>query len=337
MSVEHDENHGKGRKTGFAGEKELRALATWFAQEPSDAKGWRVLNELTLRTLDRIEMDPSARCFTTEDLCDWAVVDCSGDVWRDVKRWWDCRRLKVREAMRIAGSEFEPKLSREGGGGRGNKAVSMWRMEPMDDKAAAEVSAHEDDVSLAAPAPVGDVLYRRADYPPVKVSNWLLRRLFRDGQMNIGSSRHNILRLNLLGSTLFLLLFSLAVVVLMFIHNRAVGTRDLGLLGLIAIGGLMWWQKWRPIIYAREDRITPLPEEWLPLKAAPAQLERKRTDGGEVLRLVRYAATCPICGGDIHLASGAPEWRRRTVGRCADAPREHVFSFDPVLQSGKRL
>lgn len=134
-----------------------------------------------------------------------------------------------------------------------------------------------------------------------------------------------------------MLIFFISAVSMMVIENHPVATRDLGVLVFVGIGGLMWWQKWRPLVHAREDRITPLPDEWLPIKAAPAQLERKRSDSGEVLRLVRYVARCPVCGGDMHLASGAPEWPRRTVGRCADAPREHVFSFDPVKLTGHRL
>ncbi len=338
------ENHGKARDTGFAGERELKALAKWLEQEPSDADGWHILNELTRRSLDRINMAESARCFTSEELCEWAGVAVTGSVWKSVKAWWESRRRGVRLAMKQAGVEFELILDRRGGGGRGNKAVNSWRTIPLSESGA-DGSEHEADLpddeteasARRTSAATEEALYWRSTDSPVMLSNVLLRKLFSAGEIDIGSTRHNILRFNLLGSSLFMVIFAISAVAMMVIENHPVSTRDLGIIAFVGIGCLMWWQKWRPVLHAREDRITPLPEEWLPIKDAPAQLERKRTDSGEVLRLVRYTATCPICGGDIHLASGAPEWPRRTVGRCADAPREHVFRFDPVKLIGHRL
>jgi hypothetical protein len=55
------------------------------------------------------------------------------------------------------------------------------------------------------------------------------------------------------------------------------------------------------------------------------------------LRLVRYSATFPVCGAVIRLDDGAPERPRRLVGRGAEIPREHVFSFDRVTREGRRL
>lgn len=337
------ENYGKARDTPFAGKKELEALAGWLEHEQSDAVGWHILNELTRRSLDRINMTESARCFTTEELCDWASVAATSNVWKSVSTWWDSRRRSIRLAMVGAGVDFEPILDRRGGGGRGNKAVNSLRMIPLSDSSTddspQEANTSEDHTAARAPAsPAPEAaFYRRLTDSPVLLSNVLLRRMFSAGEIGIGSLRHNILRFNLLGSSLFMAIFAISAVVLLVIENRPIATRDLGLIVLAGIGSLMWWQKWRPLLHAREDRITPLPDEWLPIKADPAQLERKRTDSGEVLRLVRYVATCPVCGGDMHLASGAPEWKRRTVGRCADAPREHVFSFDPVKLIGARL
>ncbi len=336
-------NHRKPRNTPFARRKELEALVSWLEQEQSDAVGWRILDQLARRSLERIDMTEEARSFTTEDLCEWADVEPASNVWKSVNTWWESRRRRIRLAMESAGAEFEPILDRRGGGGRGNKAVNSLRIDSLGD-VHADDSQEEDGADtpkeLGKASTVVEGLrihYRLETDSPVLLSNRLLRWLFSDGSMSIGSLRHNVLRFNLLGSSLFLVIFLVSALVLLVIENRPVSSRDVGVLILVFLGCLTWWQKWRPVLHAREDRITALPEEWLPLKEKPAQLERKRTDSCEVLRLVRYVATCPICGGDVQLASGAPEWKRRTIGRCVDAPREHVFSFDPVMLTGRRL
>lgn len=52
---------------------------------------------------------------------------------------------------------------------------------------------------------------------------------------------------------------------------------------------------------------------------------------------VHYSARCPICHGKVNAMSGKWEFRGRIVGRCENAPVEHVFSFDHVTRSGKSL
>ncbi|MBL8483485.1 MAG: hypothetical protein JNJ60_14905 [Rhodocyclaceae bacterium] len=56
-----------------------------------------------------------------------------------------------------------------------------------------------------------------------------------------------------------------------------------------------------------------------------------------VLRLVKYAALCPIGSAQLLLDKGEPDFPRRIVGRCTESPREHVFSFDRATHSGDRL
>lgn len=61
------------------------------------------------------------------------------------------------------------------------------------------------------------------------------------------------------------------------------------------------------------------------------------TDISRSLRMIKYAASCPICGAQVLLGVGEPDFPRRIVGRCQESPREHVFSFDRVTRSGSRL
>ncbi|MBV1776014.1 hypothetical protein KSF73_09845 [Burkholderiaceae bacterium DAT-1] len=56
-----------------------------------------------------------------------------------------------------------------------------------------------------------------------------------------------------------------------------------------------------------------------------------------VLKLIRYGANCPICGGEIRLRAGRIRFMGRIIGACENSPREHVYSFDHVMRRGKLL
>ncbi len=54
------------------------------------------------------------------------------------------------------------------------------------------------------------------------------------------------------------------------------------------------------------------------------------------LLLSRFRATCPTCGGQLHLEQRG-FFDMTVVARCAQAPLQHVVSFDPITQSGRQL
>lgn len=333
------QNHEKGRETGFAGVIELSALAKWLHSEPSDAKGWKVLKVLTELSLAKVDMSASTRSFSDEELRVEAGLDVDVD-WRNVDRWWRARRQRILAALIDAGVETEPVLHRDAhpGGGRGNKAVNSWRT--GDSIVPGANTSPGSDLPLGEPVVAdspSEISYWLLAEKPVKLSSRLLRWLFRDGRIEVGSARHRVLRANILSFGFFVIGIGILTTLSMALVSRPLATQHVAAVIIVSAGLYMWWQKWRPVVYAKEDRISPLPDEWLASDEAPAQIERKRTESGEILRIVRYGSTCPVCGADMYLGSAAPEWPRRIVGRCVDAPREHVFTFDPVLLTGKRL
>ena len=90
------------------------------------------------------------------------------------------------------------------------------------------------------------------------------------------------------------------------------------------------------------DRITIASDWMLQWDEEGATIEVVRSsdpDEPSQILVRRYAARCPICnnGTSIILSEGAPDFPFRIVGRCQDAPREHVFSFDHVTKSGAPL
>ena len=86
-----------------------------------------------------------------------------------------------------------------------------------------------------------------------------------------------------------------------------------------------------------DDRIVLAHDLLVNFKEKPAQFELLKDDELRLIRLVRYSASCPICGATVYLEDGAPDHPRRLVGRCHESPREHVFSFDRVTRRGSVL
>lgn len=93
----------------------------------------------------------------------------------------------------------------------------------------------------------------------------------------------------------------------------------------------------RPWLRLFEDRIVVAPELITAIEQKSAQLELFRNGDLRIIRLVSYTAPCPVCGATVHLDNGEPDFPRRLVGRCADSPREHIFSFDRVTKKGSVL
>ena len=55
------------------------------------------------------------------------------------------------------------------------------------------------------------------------------------------------------------------------------------------------------------------------------------------LRIVSYVSTCPLCNSRIEIEDGGKEFHHRLIGRCLEAPLEHVYSLDRVLRIGRAL
>ncbi|MGL5632279.1 MAG: hypothetical protein ACRDD3_07940 [Azovibrio sp.] len=96
------------------------------------------------------------------------------------------------------------------------------------------------------------------------------------------------------------------------------------------------------IVRLLDDRLAMAPELMLGLREYGVCIEvMSPEEPGKIrprsLRLVKYAAICPTCKAQVLLDKGEPDFPRRIVGRCHESPREHVFSFDRVSQTGYRL
>ena len=68
-----------------------------------------------------------------------------------------------------------------------------------------------------------------------------------------------------------------------------------------------------------------------------AMPDQPRLGRQRMVSLVRHWGTCPICAAEVDLDEGGAAFPGRLVGRCHDAPDEHVFSFDPVSLEGSPM
>lgn len=97
-----------------------------------------------------------------------------------------------------------------------------------------------------------------------------------------------------------------------------------------------------PLYAAATKKVIAAPILLIPPEIVNAQLELTATDKirestGRYIRkfqLVSYASTCSICGSRVELEKGGKEFYNRLIGRCMEAPEEHIFSFDRVARTG---
>lgn len=112
---------------------------------------------------------------------------------------------------------------------------------------------------------------------------------------------------------------------------------------LMVVAAIFFWFLLRPLIRLYDRFIIMASPLFYPFSEKECQVElvwdpeatvlpgRSR---GYSLRLVRYVADCPLCGGNVSLREGGLGQFNRLVGCCAEEPGEHVFSFDRKLRAG---
>lgn len=89
-----------------------------------------------------------------------------------------------------------------------------------------------------------------------------------------------------------------------------------------------------------DDRIAIAPDWMLQWAEQGATVEIIRSTDPEepsTIRVVRYTTKCPVCSAMVKLDNGEPDFPQRIVGRCAESPREHIFSFDRITRTGEVL
>ena len=311
----------------------IQCLIDWLNKEPSDEKPHRLLRALANESIKKVSFEENKRRFTADELVAAAQeipVPVDAKKWIDwpgsFSAYWQTREPQVIDFARQQGLQFYPKPERiSTKGGPGNFATFCIRAIPIP-----EISDEEKAAQSQQDRETGQhQAYYETTSPGEVKASWLVKWLFRDGQIHL--RRWHI----------GLILIGVSVVALSYVSWLAltvpqpVTTRELTLfLSIFGLPYLVWIIIIRPWVRLFDDRIVLAHDLLVNFKEKPAQFELLKDDELRLIRLVRYSAPCPICGATLYLEDGAPDYPRRLVGRCHESPREHVFSFDRVTRRG---
>lgn len=313
----------------------FQCLVEELQQYPVDSKAYQVLRfmaEDKLRALDNGRNEP----LTYERPALMAgVVGANQHVQMNPARWLMAGKLEhymdsimpsLSQRLRAAGLNHKPAVRKDNERGGAGKQLTYWLdTEPLDDEYAASTSEIE---QLS-------VRYQRSNTGAIEPS-WLFRLIFNKGELKNRSHRGYWL----IGSVVFtLLLLALWLGLALFGQVNRSNPLTLGQiinLALLASGAwLVWAQFGLPWIRLVDHRVLKAPLLALSWKEVSAELEMHRdSEGNQWTRFVRFSAECPICSGKIELLPGKPEHRLPLVGRCAESPHAHVYSFDRTQLTG---
>ena len=174
---------------------------------------------------------------------------------------------------------------------------------------------------------------------PAKPALWL-RLLMGSRPFAMASWRGYLLAGLALVDVLLIYLIWLGVY-LVWSEPKPVSTSHVAIAGFAAFVSYFLWRGIGPIWRLPTQRVTLAGPTFLALSELRGQLRTMpntgRREAGRVFSVVRHWGVCPICSAEVDIQDGGSEFPGRLVGRCADAPLEHVYSFDPVLLTGRTL
>jgi len=221
------------------------------------------------------------------------------------------------------------KVDSKGGAGRPTQyAIEARPFEPQ---------TLESQTGAIKGMPDADIHYIRETTPkPARWAGWFFSKEF-----HLTGWR----RILFLTPAILMLLVALGVFLVVWLtlsHQQAIPpNRILVLVATAAAAVYFAWRMVWGVGRLGDKRIIMAPDILIGFREYGVQLELTRIDStpgaASRLGLVRYAATCPICGAKIQVESGGREFHGRLVGRCQESPDEHVFSFDRVTRSGTSL
>lgn len=332
-----DENSCKPDASTIAQLSALDIALQWLDGEGSSSRPGHLLSTLVTSTRDALrrgDAPPEKDSGTLADIWRQEASTQTSDSTPlrsgIVQAWWQARQQRLLQRLQDGGAAWLPELEVLPGGGRGHPTRYRIGFQPLPTDAASETVA--DPQALGA----SETLVYRID--PAKPALWL-RLLLGSKPFPIASWRGYIL----LGTAVlnFLLIALLWWTQYMqWSPAQPVTTAAItSLLMTIVLSAFFWWQT-TPIRKLPVHRVTLAGIAYLSMGELYGQLRTMPEPGKDrrrIFSVVRHWGICPTCAAEVDLDDGRRAFPDRLVGRCHDAPLEHVFSFDPVTLKGMPL
>ena len=331
-----DENRSKPLQTGNSQAAAVRLALVWLDREGRGQRNARALRELleaTLTAVLRGDQPPEKETTTLRLLLQQIDGDPATPTKSfraaELETWWTARTEQLRQECIREGCPWLPRLVVKTGGGRNLPSRLSFEFQPIDEP---EVDREE-----ATRAGHGHVVHYRID--PAKPALWL-RLLVGSGPFPIQSWR-GYLVLAIAALTMLLIGLIWAGLYATWSRGQPFSTAvvaQIGMAGFVTVG---WWWITKPIRDLPAQRVTMAGPAFLALNELYGQLRTMRVPNGKLksreFSVVRHWGICPICSAEVDIDDGGRSFPDRLVGRCHDAPLEHVFSFDPVRLVGAPL
>jgi len=250
--------------------------------------------------------------------------------WNKLQKTWESKGEGIGQQLSDAAIPFLPRLAKTEGGGSGN--LTRHRIEWV----SSGVTPSADEPTPAAPVINVGAATIRYVCEDIQDAN-LFASAFTRGYFLKGWRKY--LYIAVLAVPLLFAWLMLVHVLFGITWAYIVGTKDI-LTSLLSLGVMYWalWASVGPLYPLGVDKIVIAPW-WMQSTEEDRLLERRGPSRypEKSIKAVRYVAPCPLCGGRVSATKGRLEFFGRIVGRCEEAPVEHVFSFDHVTRNGKCL
>lgn len=332
-----DANSSKPAQTCISQVESLQLTLEWLDREGGQQRNVRVLRELieaTVTALSRGDAPPEKDTTTLRDLLQRIEGHQDGARSKPFRAkelaiWWEARAEQLRQVCSMHGCDWMPRLVVKTGGGRSLPSRLLFEFHRTGD---AEPEA-------ATTAPEASPTLVRYQMDTAKPALWL-RLLVGSRPFPVQSWRGYVL----LGSAAL----NMVLIGLIWLGTYALWTRgqpittavlaQLGVALLVTAG--LWWLS-KPVRQLPTQRVTMAGPSFLAMSELYGQLRTMPTPGRQLksreFAVVRHWGICPVCSAEVDLDSGGAAFPDRLIGRCHDAPLEHVFSFDPVRLVGEPL
>lgn len=333
-----DGNSPKPDANTFSQLSALAIALQWLDSEGSASRPGHLLRTLVVSTQDALTRGEEAPAKDSGTLA---------EIWRQeeaphrsevtplrkgiVQAWWLARRQRLLQMLQDGDASLQPVLEVLPGGGRSIPTRYRIGFEPLAKESTGEPTDEVDSGDS------GQTLVYRID--PVRPALWL-RLLLGSKPFPVASWRGYILMGTAILNFLLIALMWWAVYMRWSVPSPVTSDAIAGLAITIVLSGFLWWGT-RPIRKLPTERVTLATAPYLAFGELFGQLrtmpESRRGDRKRIFSVVRHWGTCTVCAAEVDLDDGNRDFPGRLVGRCHDAPSEHVFSFDPVMLTGRPL